>query len=252
MIILAIVTFGRMPRGAIAKPGTPLLLLVKRNSYFILFQVFYVVAIFLDKVIVWTYQGMIDGGGLIVTGMYTTGAFLGLIPIFSTAATAYFNRRAVNVLQDRYEGTLRDIKRRNAAYIRLYGESTGLVIVLWASLFIILIGFIYTYFGTTLVFNTAATIGAGSLFLVLILHNANVLAAFGKERISTISMLLIGVGEIIAAFFVPLNVWYAAAGFFCGACVGFLISQINVFYLFGNLEYTMYCYVTRSAGVAFK
>ena len=77
----------------------------------ILFSIFYVIAIFLDKIIVWVYQGMESGQGLLVTGTYGVGAFLGLIPMSSIAIQVYFTKRTESITHELYKGIYRKYER---------------------------------------------------------------------------------------------------------------------------------------------
>jgi hypothetical protein len=248
----AIAAFGKARPDDVLQSSPHLLTTIGQNIYAVLFYIFYSLAIFLDKIIVWVYQGITAGTGPVVVGPYTIGSFLGLIPLFSVAALIYFARMTGSLNENRYEGTFANIRRQNGIYLRIYAQSTGIILAVWAVLFILVIGLIDYLIPDILVLQVAAAVSVGSLFLVLVLHNSLVLVNFGRGFISLISILILIMAEVASIFFISLEVWYAAAGFLTGSFIGFLISQLAVFWLSRNFEFYTYNYLTRFAGLAWK
>jgi hypothetical protein len=220
-----------------------------RNYSLIVFSWMYVLALFLDKIIVWVYQGIQSGTGLFVPGPYTAGAFLGLVPLFSLAASLYFGRTTREVVEKRYEGTLADIRNRAGEYLKMYRQTLGFVLALWAILFLLVVGPVYFWLPDPAVLRTTITIGVGSLFLVLILHNSQFLVTFGKVRITALAVAIVVVGELASIPFVPLNEWFAAAGFAAGALLGFVLSETYTWMISWNFEFHVYRYAARCAGL---
>jgi uncharacterized membrane protein len=137
--------------------------LISLNTAPILFNIFYVLAIFLDKIIVWVNQGLQTGQGLVVTGNYTTAAFLGLIPLFSIAVVAYFTSRTKSIVQDRYKGTFSEIQKGLKEYERIYRTSLGamLLIAMLLTILAVISGYVLT--GNTQILQILLTIAMGSI-----------------------------------------------------------------------------------------
>jgi uncharacterized membrane protein len=219
---------------------SPVYLLLKRNVAAVFFQVFYVLAIFLDKVSVWVVQGLKSGGGLELTGSYTVGSFLGVITLFAVATIASFNARIIPVTRDLYKGTFDEIKSRVTEYRRLYRRGLAMLMFVSLLLFGLATAFTWFYVPDVDVLRIEVTIGAGSFFFLIIIFDSSVLPLFGRIRISAISLLIVCLSELIAAFFVPRDVWYAAAGFAAGSFLGFLVSQVTLTRLFRHFEYQLF------------
>lgn len=225
---------------------------IAHNISLVAFSTLYLLVIFLDKIIVWVYQGIVADTGLLITGAYTIGGFLGLIPLFSVVATLYFGAATRHIVEKRYEGSLSEIKERSALYLRMYWRSLYWVLAVWAALFLLVAVTVYFLLPDALIFRTTVTVSVGSLFLVLILHNSQFLTTFGRGRISAISMLIVVLFELATIPLVSLDVWYAAAGFLAGTVIGYLISQGYTWYLSKDFEFHIYRYAARFAGLAWK
>ena len=209
-------------------------------------------AIFLDKIIVWLYRGSQEGTALFIPGTYTIGSFLGLIPILSVVAAIYFGRATSHLVEKRYDGTLAEIKGRAARYLKMYRTNLGYTLLIWAALFIVVIQLVYFLSPDILIFRTAFTVGMASLFLVLILYNSQFLVTFGEGRVSAFAMSTVVVGELASIFFVHIDVWFAAVGFLAGAILGFILSEIYTLKLSGEFEFHIYRYATRFAKLGWQ
>jgi len=131
------------PSYKLSKTFTRLTKLIPQNSAAIMFNIFFVLAIFLDKIIVWVYQGVMTGQGLSVTGPYTEGAFLGLIPMFSIAITAYFTRRTKSLVDNRYNGTFGEILKGIEEYKHIYWTSMSAMLVITFGLLVIVASLVF-------------------------------------------------------------------------------------------------------------
>jgi hypothetical protein len=214
--------------------------LVLRLYWGMLFQAFFVLALFLDKIIIWISEGAKAGTGLQVVGPYTTGAFLGFIPMFSLIASAYYSERIKRSSKGMYSGTLGDIRRRIDSYKRLYWA--GITSMLAAGL-VILIAVVLisaSVIRDPMTVTVAATVGSGVLLFQVIISNSFVLAVFNRTRVSAISMIAVCCGEGLAAFFVSSNVWYASLGFLGGCLVGLLISHFAAARLLAKFDYNAF------------
>ena len=158
--------------------------LISQSSAAIMFNILYVLAIFLDKVIVWVYQGTNTGQGLSVSGPYTQGAFLGLIPMLSIGVVAYFARRTQSLVDNRYTGTYNDIQKRILKYKHIYTGSVTAISLITIGLTAIVALFSYYLINDVRVMQVLLTVAAGSVFFVLIIFNSGVLAIFGKTSTS--------------------------------------------------------------------
>ena len=253
MIAVALLkAFGRIRVDKSSLPTTSLPSLVTHNISLIFFSILYLLATFLDKIIVWVYQGTQSGSGLLIPGPYTIGAFLGLIPLFSVVATLYFGQVSRQIVEKRYEGTLTEIKKRAAKYLKMYRHTLGYMVAIWAVLFILTTGVVYFLLWDPLVFRTTITIAVGSLFLLLILHNSQLLVTFGEGRISAFAASFIIASELASILFIHIDVWFAAAGFLTGAILGFLLSEVYTLILSSDFEFKIYHYAARSAGVRWE
>jgi uncharacterized membrane protein len=220
--------------------------LVSQNSSAIIFNIFYILAIFLDKIIVWGYQGINTGQGLLIAGTYTQGAFLGLIPMLSIAAVAYFARRTQSLVDDRYNGTYSEIQKRIETYKRIYGNSVTamLLITLGLTGIVAALTFFLTY--DFQVLRILLTVSLGSVFFVLIIFNSTVLVIFGKSSVSAYSVMMVIIFELLTIPFVSVNVWFCALGFLTGSFIGFLISSLSINRLFSNYEYNIFSLLLKS------
>jgi len=214
--------------------------LIPKNISLIFFQIFCVLAIFLDKIIVWVSEGLKSGDGLLVVGPYTIGAFLGLVPVFGVAAVVYFANRAGPLVENMYKGTFSDIQRRIKKYKYLYGNGLMAMLVIGCSLFILAGVFCFYFFNDPLIFKIWVTTSLGAIFFMGIVYNSIVLPLFGKTNISTVAILLVCIGESLSIFFVANDVWAASVGFLSGSFIGFLISFVCVRRLFSEFEYHVF------------
>ena len=214
--------------------------IISLNNAPILFNIFYVLAIFLDKIIVWVNQGLQTGQGLVVTGNYTTAAFLGLIPLFSIAVVAYFTSRTKSIVQDRYKGTFSEIQKGLKEYERIYRTSLGamLLIAMLLTILAVISGYVLT--GNTQILQILLTIAMGSICFSVIIFNSTVLVIFGKGSISAIAVLKIVIAELITIPFVRYEIWYASLGFLVGSFVGSIVSLSVTLQMLSRFEYKMF------------
>ena len=214
--------------------------LVFRNYSTILFHAFYMLAIFLDKIIVWVSEGSMSGNGLMLVCPYTTGAFLGMVPMLSIAALAYFTIKVKPVIKDMYKGALLDIQRETRKYKYLYTRGLQAMLVIGAALFILVATFSIYFMNDLQLSKILVTTSLGALFFMVIVYNSAVLPIFGKANVSAVSMLVVCIGEALAIPFVATDVWYASIGFAAGSFIGFLISSFSTRQLFSKFEYNMF------------
>jgi hypothetical protein len=214
--------------------------LIAKNCWGILFQTFFILAIFLDKIIVWISEGVKVGTGIQFTGVYTTGAFLGLIPTFSLVALAYFTEKVKPLSKGMYSGTLQEMRNRIQEYKQIYTE--GLITMLS-------IGFgllaIVVILGQLIIRNTdvtliTLTIGVGTLFFEVILFNAFILPVFHKSHISAIAMFIVCLAEISTLLLVRDNVWFASLGFLVGSEAGLLLSHVTTRKMLAEFDYNAF------------
>ena len=220
--------------------------LISQNSTAIMFSIFYVLAIFLDKIIVWVYEGITTGQGLLVTGPYTAGSFLGLIPMFSIAVIAYFTGRTKSLVDDRYNGTYSAIHQKIEKYKYIYQTSFR---AMWLIAFVIsaiVASLSYFLINDFQVLRILLTISLGSVFFVVIIFNSVVLVIFGKYSISIYAVLAVIIFELAAIPFVSADVWYCSLGFLIGSFTGFLISFLPINRLFSSYEYNMFSLLIKS------
>ena len=234
------------PSYKLSKTFTRLTKLIPQNSAAMMFNIFFVLAIFLDKIIVWVYQGVITGQGLLVTGPYTEGAFLGLIPMFSIATTAYFTRRTKSLVDNRYNGTFGEIVKGIEEYKQVYWTSMNAMLVITLGFMVIVASLVFFFIKDPEVLRILLTYSMGCIFFVVIIFNSTVLVIFGKSTISTYAVLAVIILELATIPLVSINVWYCALGFLVGSFIGFLISFLSTIRLFSNYEYNMFGFLLKS------
>ncbi len=220
--------------------------LVSHSGTAILFSIFYVTAVFLDKIIVWVHQGLASGQGLLITGSYSIGSFLGLIPMFSIAVMAYFTKRTKSLNDERYNGTFPEIQQRVLDYKAIYRSSIVALLIVALCLFALIASLSYYYFSDKEILKVLVTTSIGSIFFSVIVFNSGVLPIFGKTSISTLAVFIVIIFEILAIPFVALDVWYASLGFLVGSFAGFFISITSTMRLFHHFEYNMFRYLLSS------
>ncbi len=213
---------------------------ISKDYWGMLFQTFYIIAIFLDKVIVWVSEGTKAGNGLQFLGPYTTGAFLGLVPTFSVVALAHFSEKIKPLSKDLYQGTLYEIHTRIEEYKRLYRRGLLVMLTIGLVLLISVIGFGVYFIDDAKVLMIALTIATGVLFFEVILYDSFVLPIFGKSYISVVSIMVVCFGEALAVPFVSNDVWYASVGFLAGSFIGFLISHSQATRLLSEFDYNAF------------
>jgi uncharacterized membrane protein len=229
-----------MERSKLLKVAATMPKLFSAEYWGILFQTFFIIAVLLDKVIVWISEGAREGSGLQVLGPYTTGAFLGLIPTLGIAALAQFTEKVKPSSKDMYKGTLSEIRRRISEYKSLYRE--GLVTMLAVGLVFLAVAAVFAGYQLrdTRVLTIVLTIGFGALFFEVVLYNSFVLPIFGKSQISTISVLVVCMCEVLTIPFISNNMWYASLGFLVGSIAGFMISHSWTTKLLSNFDYNAF------------
>ena len=209
----------------------------------VLYNIFYVLCVFLDKIIVWLFQGASAGTGLLIPGSYTVGSFLGLVPMLSVGVLAYFNSRTKELVRNRYLGTLPDIKNIVIEYKGVYWRClTALVLITIVLIVLVNIAGLM-FFSDNHTLLIVATISMGSLFLVLIVFNSSVLPLFGRTGISTLAISCVVIFELLSIYLVAYDTWFCALGFLLGAFIGSLISLLSIVNTFRNFEYNMFRYV---------
>src|SRR4030042_4184549 len=214
--------------------------LISTEYWGILFQTLFIVAVLLDKIIVWISEGARTGSGLQILGPYTTGAFLGLVPTLGIGALAQFTEKVKPSSREMYIGTLADIRRRIAEYKALYRKGLVTMLALGAVLLVLVAVFATFYSHDTKVLMIVLTLGIGALFFEMILYNSFVLPIFGKRHVSAISVSIVCLCEILAAPFVSNDLWYASLGFLAGSFLGFMISHVWTTRLLADFDYTAF------------
>jgi len=220
--------------------------IIPKNLSSIMFNILYVLAIFLDKIIVWLAQGLSTGQGIVVTGNYTQGSFMGLVPMFSIAMMAYFTSRTKPLTTNRYEGTFLEIKNRISQYKKIYQFSFGMLLLMALGLAVIISLIFFLLNLDAGVMKILITVAIGAIFFSGVMFNSVVLSIFGKNRISTLAVLCIVFCELASIPLVTNDIWFSAMGFTIGSFIGFLISYISTFRLFSNYEYNMFSYLLKT------
>jgi len=214
--------------------------LISKEYWGILFQTFFILAVFLDKIIVWTSEGARMGNGLQILGPYTTGAFLGLLLTFNVVALAYFAEKVKPLSKDFYVGTLYNIRRRIEEYKHFYWKGLLAMLTVGFILLVLVVGFTTYFMDDAKVLMVVLTTATGVLFFEVILYNSLVLPIFGKSHISAISVMVVCFGEALAALFVSNDVLYASVGFLVGSFIGFLVSQSSTAKLLSEFDYNAF------------
>ena len=221
--------------------GRAILTFARGNLSASAFHVLYVVAIFLDKITVWAWAGQQSNEGLTISGSYTMGSFLGLVPIFALGVTAHFEARATPLVRDLYRGRLSDIQRTAEEYKRLYRRDMWVMLFLGLAI-LGLTAVVATRFfpGDHEMIKVLLTTGVGCVFLSRIMFDYMVLSFFGQTLVSTMAMLVVCVAVLICIPFVRFDVWYASAGFLVGTLVGSLFSQAATGYSLHSFEFHIF------------
>jgi uncharacterized membrane protein len=214
--------------------------LISKNYWGMLFQTFLILAIFLDKIIVWISEGIKAGNGLQIMSNYTTGSFLGLIPSFSLVALAYFSEKVKRLSKNMWTGSLNDVRMRIQEYKRLYNMGLLTMLSSGSVLLALVVGFSQIISGDNMITLIALTIGLGVLFFEVILFNAFVLPVFRQSRISTVSVIIMCLTETVIALLVPKNIWFASVGFLTGSFMGFLLSHFTTKKLLSEFDYNAF------------
>ncbi|MDY6834666.1 MAG: exopolysaccharide Pel transporter PelG [Chloroflexota bacterium] len=220
--------------------GLPAKMLNYRSM--VLFHTLYIVAIFMDKVIIWVMRGTEEGIGLSLDDPYTTAAFLGMIPLFAVAGVAYFSLKVQPLVDNLYRGTLSEIQTRAEEYKRLFARSitrsmiTGLII----GIVVVVLGhYVLDISGTQDISIVIAT-SFGSICFVGILLNSTVLSLFGRFSITAWSVAVACLVQVATITFMGTESWLVAWGFLMGGCTGFIISFIAVNRLFREFDYNIF------------
>jgi hypothetical protein len=221
--------------------------LIPKSISAILFQVSYLIATFLDKIIVWIYQSVLSGQVVNFNNTYMTGSFLGLIPLFSIATIAYFTNKVSPIVEGLYKGTLFDIRTRIEEYKSIYFRCLIFMLIISGILSIAVIEFCSFYVKNPEVLKIAFTVSVGSIFFGIIIFNSIILPIFGKTFTSFIAVMLVCIIELASIFLAKYDIWYASLGFLAGSLVGCIFSQWGVLYLFFRFEYHLFRYVTTYA-----
>lgn len=251
LLIMAWVTTSRVFRYPLGIPrlredAAPARQLATHNKASIVFNILYVLAIFLDKVIVWITEGVASGAGIMLIGTYTNGSFLGLTPLLGIAGIAYFSSRTRLLVDNRYEGTLSHIERRAREYRRLYWKNLRSMLAFSFGILVFTAFFARVFIFDETVVKVLLTTGIGALFLLVIVYNSAVLPLFGKSVNSMLAILAVCLGEAAAIPFVTTDTWFAALGFLAGGFAGALISFIPTARQLSNFEYSIFRFLGSS------
>lgn len=251
LLIVAAAVSARLFRYPLGIPGlwqdvAPAFKLVSQNQAAIMFNVLYILAIFLDKIIVWIHHGIESGAGIMVLGNYSAGGFLGLVPLFAIGGTAYFTSRTRLLIENRYKGTLSNIQWRAKEYKRLYWFNLRTMVLAAFVILLVVAALAYFLIGNEEIEKMLITTGIGSLFFLVIIFNSVVLPLFGRTGVSTLAVLAVCAAELAVIPLVGIDAWYASLGFLVGSLAGFLISFISTMRLFTDFEYHIFRYVAST------
>lgn len=245
-LLVAVVVFPRPQNGtSLWDDLTHLPALDAGTAWAILFTSLYVIAIFLDKIIVWIYQGQIAGTGIYIGGIYTFGSFLGLIPLFSIGGIAYFQDRTRHLAEHFYKGTRSEIDARAEQYKRIYQQVFTATLLLACFLAALVVALTYRFTSDNELVIIVATVSVGSVFLSGIVFNSVILPVFGPSYTSTLAASIVVVGVLAMIPLVSVDTWYAALGFLGGAAVGFLVSGIVTIRYLSRFEFRLYHYISE-------
>lgn len=212
------------------------------------FHFLYVVAIFLDKIIVWTWVGHQDHQGLTIYASYTMGSFLGLVPIFALAVTAHFEARATPLVMGLYRGRLSDIQRTAGEYKRLYRRDGRVMSLLGLALLGLAAAVVTLLFReNTEMLRVLLTIGAGCILFSRIIFDYMVLSFFGRTPVSAAAVLLVCVAVMVTIGFVRLNLLYVSFGFLAGSLAGCITSQYLTYRRLRSFEFNVFRSAVRMA-----
>jgi hypothetical protein len=206
----------------------------------VVFNFTYILAIFLDKIIVWYHDGHSVGQSLLISGSYTLGAFLGLIPVFSIGTLAVFNDKTESIVRDRFIGNLAGMKSRSNQYRTYYYSLLKATLLISIALAIVVSVVTSVVISDTKLLYVVILTSIGSIFLSGIVFNSIALPVVGKSKYSTLALLLIVTFEIASYPLLHANIWYMALGFMVGSCIGFIISFISTIKGLSEFEYNIF------------
>ncbi|HXX98477.1 MAG TPA: hypothetical protein VEL11_15330, partial [Candidatus Bathyarchaeia archaeon] len=224
----------RLGRGFVSIPK-----IIAKEYWGILFQTLSVIALFLDKILVWLWKGMQAGNGLQIIGSYTTGTFLGLIPTFSLFGLSHFAEKVRPLSKNMYSGTLDDIQKRVNELKQHYRRNLLITFLIWLAVFAIVVILSIFLIRDFTITRTVVLTGVAVLFLETILFNSIILPIFKKTYLSTFSMLAVCVCVGLSFLFgnSELNL---SIGFVVGAFIGFLISHLATMKQLADFEYNAF------------
>lgn len=212
------------------------------------FHFLYVVAIFLDKIVVWTWVGHQDHQGLTISASYTMGSFLGLVPIFALAVTAHFEARATPLVMGLYRGRLSDIQRTAGEYKRLYRQDGRVMSLLGLALLGVAAVVVALLFReNTEMIRVLLIIGAGCILFSRIIFDYMVLSFFGRTPVSAAAVLVVCVAVMITIGFVRLSLLYVSFGFLAGSLAGCVTSQCLTYRSLRSFEFNVFRSAVRMA-----
>ncbi len=230
-------------------PNTPLIFREDVSKLFkfipairweIIFNFTYILAIFLDKIIVWYHDGHAVGQALLISGSYTLGAFLGLIPVFSIGTLAVFNDKTESIVRERFIGNLEGMKSRSNQYRTYYYSLLKTTLLISIALAIAVVAVTSVVVSDTKLLYVVILTSIGSIFLSGIVFNSIVLPVVGKSMYSTLALSLIITFEIASYPFLHTDIWYMSLGFMVGSCIGFIVSFISTIKGISNFEYNIF------------
>ncbi len=235
-----------VPGKAAAQPGgLSTGKLFRESLVAMLFHVFYAIALFLDKIIVWVWLGMLVGSGIVVSGSYTVGAFLGLMPTLSASMIVYLEAKTGNLLGNLFEGRLVDIRWRTAEYKRYYWKCLAMTFIA-AVIILGAVAVAVAYFMRSPEINRILlTVGAGAVLFSLAIYNAFILPFFGKMHVSLAAMLLACLAELASIPFLRLDIWFAAVGFLAGSLLAFAVTQLAIMRFFSVFDFNIFQFATN-------
>lgn len=231
-------------RGRTAQVRLPVL----GNVPAILLYVFLTLAVFLDKIIVWVWNGIaICKCGLMIGGTYTTGSFLGLVPLFSIGAMVYFTSKAGTLMRAFYLGRASEIHLRAEEYKKVYRAAFTAILLASLLLFLLVAAFIKRYMPDPEVVTVYYMVGAGAVCFSVLMLNSTVLPLFGRTRTPMLAAILVCLFELLSIPFLSFATWYPALGFLAGSFAAYLITQFRLLQMFSSFEYNLFRQATVNA-----
>lgn len=218
--------------------------LIKEQFWPVLFGTLYFLVIFLDKILIWLFEGVkVCQGTFAINSTYDTASFIGLLPVtLGVTIIIYFWRVTEPLLKNLYKGTLEEINRRAERIVMLYKKCLVGSILLPTFIFFLITLAIFEFPNKNVtMINVLIITCVGSIFFSGLAFNFAFLSIMREERISALSMLVVcGMEGIIIVFGLPYNILFAPIGFFIAMLTGFIISLLVVRSKLKNFTYNMF------------